>query len=338
MACSGLGESASAPGLSYGLAAAGSDSACGAYFTRSDERLSDGDSAIVGLLPMASLRPFAEKSWGSLSDQDNLWRHSSSESSLMDSLTSFGSDPGHPLIAKVFSEDRILLMLMLLLGPPVVACALLSLNTSALYWIGDVGLTSAAGALLWATVGQVVMHRRLLTRRTSCVLAVVVPTAGLLWAAHTHRTYAVYFSSRLHNKECGTSFHAKNHLQKAWLAADKIHAQCVSTRANVSEGVVADSQVEAVQPVSHCPGYEEGLETWGSEWAYLEALEGSHHCAGWCEFSEKPLWRVFGNPNPQDRCSLAASGVLSGLVYRTAKQVELYCVVLLFGFILISLL
>lgn len=305
-------------------------------------RIIGGDRC--GLLPMAALAP-ARSSWIESSEmgesslyEEQTVEHVSSTGSFIDSISSFSlSDTGQGLLAQVFCEDRVLLILMLLLGPPVVGCTLLSINTSALYWIGDVGFSASGGALLWATVGQVIMHRRLLSRRTACVMAVVIPTAGLLAAAHVHRTSAAYFASRLHNKECGTSFPAKHQLQLAWLAAEKIHDQCVSARADLS-GILTDKQVELVMPVSHCPGYEEGLAEWGSEWAYLEALEGSHHCAGWCEFSPRPLWRVFMVRKPHDRCSLAASGVLDGLVYRTASQVEIYCTSLLFFFILLSLL
>lgn len=299
---------------------------------------------IMGLLPMAAFKPTDDGETPVQDPTDHHWssnqwsstRHSSVTESLLGSIESL-SHQGQPLLAQVINEDRVLLILMLLLGPPVVACALLSLNTSALYWIGDVGFSASAGALLWATVGQVVMHRRILSRRTACVVAVVIPASGLLAAAHMHRTSAAYYSSRLQNKECGTSFHAKHHLQTAWLAAETIHKQCVAARADVSTGALSPQQVETVMPVSNCPGYEAGLDTWGSEWAYLEALEGSHHCAGWCTFSQKPLWKVFGDKLPHDRCSLAASGVLGGNVYRTSIQVEIYCTAVLFLFILLSL-
>lgn len=294
----------------------------------------------IGLLPMAALAPAG--SWSSTwqperKDEAPILHMASisSEASLVDSLAS-PSDPGRPLLDRVLSKDRFLLLLMLMLSPPVVACALLSLNTSALYWIGDAGLSAAVGALLWATVGQVIMQRGLASPRSASVFAVIFPTAGLLAAAHVHRTSATYFASRLHNRDCGTSFHEKHHLQRAWLAAEEIREKCVADRAVVT-GEPTIGQVDQVMPVSHCPGYEEGLAEWGGEWAYLEALEGSHHCAGWCEYSERPLWRVFMDRMPHDRCSLAASGVLSGAVYRTASQVEIYCLSVLFFSIFVFL-
>lgn len=312
----------------------------------------------VGLLPMASLTP-ARKTVGLPEEPQPYpgdatvaepWPQESrkytrnysmvstaSEGGLVDAFAS-SSDPGRPLLEKIFSKDRFLLMLMVVLSPPVVACTMLSFNTSALYWIGDIGFSAAGGAILWASVGQVVIYRGLASLRTATVLAVLLPTGGLMMAAHLYRTAAVNLSSRLHSLDCGRQFFEKHNLQVAWLAAEKILEDCVSARADVS-GMSTYEQVQAVMPVTHCPGYEEGLAKWEGEWAYLEALEETHHCAGWCEFSEKPLWGVFGNKKPHDRCTLAASAVMSDLVYRSAFQVEIYCmaVISLSIFIFLSL-
>lgn len=322
---------------------------------------SGGASRNVGLLPMASLTPASQSSglleepelsqgarseaqtWstGQLPEEPEKYRRNYSqvqyEGTVVDIFAS-SSDPGRPLLEKMFRKDRFLLMLMVVLSPSVVACTMLSFNTSALYWIGDIGFSAAGGAILWASVGQVVMYRGLASLRTATVLAVLLPSGGLLMAAHLYRTAAVNLSSRLYSSDCGMQFLEKHNLQVAWLAAEKILEECVSARADVS-GLSTYSQVQAVMPVTHCPGYEEGLEKWEGEWAYLEDLEETHHCAGWCEFSAKPLWRVFGNKKPHDRCTLAASAVMTDLVYRSAMQVEIYCmaVISLSIFVFLSL-
>merc|ERR1719221_524405 len=64
---------------------------------------------------------------------------------------------------------------------------------------------------------------------------------------------------------------------------------------------------------------------------YLQSLEESHHCAGWCEPAPEPLWLPQQSAGTKDSCSVAAGEILHGQVLRVAGQVEVYCLVVLVG-------
>lgn len=240
-----------------------------------------------------------------------------------------------PLVLDVLSEDKFSLFLLMVLGPPAVNCAWLSMQPSFTYWFGQSSFILTAAALLCVATGQAALLRGSLQRRLVCIASVFVPAACLLLTATFTRGAVGSLAGRLSSLDC-YNFPAKMHVEEAWRAAAELKRQCVAARA-AETPEATEAEVELMIPVKQCPGYEEGLARWESEWTYLEALEGTERCAGWCEPASRPLWRVFLNENPKDRCSLVAADIFGGQVLRVCSQVQLYCVVVLVGGFIFSL-
>lgn len=232
-----------------------------------------------------------------------------------------------PLINSVMSEDKLSLFLLVILGPPAVSCSWLSMQPTFTYWFGQSSVILTAAALLCVATGQAALIRGSLPRRLVLIVSVFVPVACLLLTATFTGGAVGGMAFRLQSLDC-RNYAAKWHVEEAWRAAAQLKEACLANR-TAATSEARQEEVELTMPVQECPGYEEGFAQWGYEWEYLKALEETERCAGWCEYSSKPLWRVFLNENPKDRCALAAADVLGGQVRRICSQVQLYCIIVL---------
>jgi len=230
--------------------------------------------------------------------------------------------------------DKLIFFMLLVLGIPSISCAWMARYPSVVYWIGQSGTLAPAGCMMWVILGNDLFARKVVKPRLAVVLVLVLPIVVLMIVAHTHKVMSTSLLAKLETEDC-ISFPQKLHLDKAWHAAHAVLNKCVEVQANLT-GAPA-SEVEAVTWVQRCPDYADGLETWGKEWDYLESLESSQRCAGWCDL-QVPLWRNFQDYRPRDRCSLAVATIMGGEVHRTARQVVVYCFfVLIFLGILFSM-
>mmetsp|Transcript_58640 Transcript_58640/g.168392 ORF Transcript_58640/g.168392 Transcript_58640/m.168392 type:complete len:203 (-) Transcript_58640:52-660(-) len=188
-------------------------------------------------------------------------------------------------------------------------------------------------ALVSVSLGQLVVTRTAVSRRSAVVMSVVLPVACFLIVAMTYKSAAEDLKNRLWDRDCHST-PSKYRLEEAWQAANTLHRQCLQDRAaRVPEA--SSEELAASLPLYQCDGYAEGLATWKNDWEYLASLEGDHHCAGWCESAPAPLWHVFRSAGSKERCSLAAGDVLGGPVYRTTAQIKIYCIlVAVLGFLL----
>lgn len=219
-------------------------------------------------------------------------------------------------------QDRLTFFMLLVLGMPAISCAWMARNPSVTYWMGQSGLLMPAGVMLWVLLGHDLLSRKVVDRRLGAIVVLVLPIMALLITAHVHKLSALDKYERLKAEDC-KHFPGKVRVEQAWQEANKIFDSCVEFHRNLSHAPLRELRL--VTEVQNCAGYEVGARSWGGEWAYLEELERSQRCAGWCTV-ERPLWHNMVDYKPRDRCSAVAADILRGEVYRTARQVVFYCI------------
>jgi len=233
-----------------------------------------------------------------------------------------------PLVAKRHRDpfhDKLIFVLLLALGPPSILLTWLSFQPAVILWIGRSGRAVAFFALLLAIVGHDLLARGIVQRRFAVIVLLVLPAATLGVAAHVHKVRAIDVRSRLEAQDC-TSFPGKVRLEQAWQEANLLFDSCIARQANLTGAPI--KELHEVTRLRNCLGYETGMVTWGVEWDYLENLETSQRCAGWCELRH-PLWGPFLSYQPHDRCSMAAAQMMTTQVQRTALQASIYCMAIL---------
>lgn len=226
-------------------------------------------------------------------------------------------------------HDKLIFVILLTLGPPAILLTCLSFQPAVILWIGRSGRAVAFFALLFALVGHDLLARGILRRRFAIIVLLVLPAATLGIAAHIHKVRAIDVRSRLEAHDC-TTFPGKVRLEEAWQAANTLFDECIARQANLTGAPVVE--LHEVTRLKNCLGYESKMVDWGVEWDYLEYLETSQRCAGWCELG-RPLWGPFLTSQPHDRCSLAAAQSMTTMVHRAALQAAVYCmaILVLFG-------
>lgn len=218
-------------------------------------------------------------------------------------------------------QEKLMRFMLLLVGLPAVSCVWISTHASVKYWIGRSGFFIPLVVIVWVSFAQHLIMKSSVNRRCATIIVLVIPVASLMLVAHFHKVLSFEASTKLGMQDC-INFPAKVHLQKAWETARDIRTKCVQEQAKLAGVTAEESQL--MTPVQTCTEYEEGRLQWGTEWDYLETLEMEQRCAGWC-FMGEPLWQNFARHISHDRCSIVASEMLGGTVYRTVRQLEIYC-------------
>mmetsp|Transcript_14932 Transcript_14932/g.42925 ORF Transcript_14932/g.42925 Transcript_14932/m.42925 type:complete len:311 (-) Transcript_14932:79-1011(-) len=231
-------------------------------------------------------------------------------------------------------QDKLTFFMLVVLGTPLISCAWMSRHPSVIYWIGQSGTLIPVGVVLWVLIGNDLLTRKVVQRRLAVIAVLVLPITALLVTAHVHKLDAVDIHTRLQSQDC-TSFPGKVLLEQAWQDAFSVYKRCVHVKRNQTGAPL--KELQQVTSVQRCAGYEDGRDKWGKEWDYLEDLERTQRCAGWCTV-EVPLWHNMVDYKPHDRCSWVVAEMMGGQVYRTARQIVFYCFfALLFLGILFSL-
>lgn len=229
-----------------------------------------------------------------------------------------------------YVQDKLIMMLMLLFGPPIVFCAWMSTHPSTVFWVGLNGFWGAFVSLIWVLLGHHTLASGWLNKRTVTVLVFVIPSFVLLYVAKEHKMVALQTYDMLLAQDCN-SFAKKAHLQQAWENALQLHSACVDYQVNVTGAPRED--VETMTQVSRCPGYVKSYRLWAKEWDYLQKLEEREDCSGWCSV-HAPLWTVSPRDSrqswmPRESCTQVAASILKAKVFRTSEQVIAYCLVVI---------
>lgn len=225
--------------------------------------------------------------------------------------------------------DKLVFVLLLMFGMPLINTYLLSLQPSVVFWVGTYGRVIVPVVFVCIVVSYSFMHRGFAKRRPAITVLIVLPSCAMMLSAHVHKLIALNASTQLATEDC-ESFKGKMRLEAAWQTASDLRDACIERKMNITGAPQAE--IDLITKFDECPGYAEGLKQWNGEWTYLQALERTEHCAGWC-IPSKPLWVLADNDEQpvgvRDRCSLAAAYSLDSVVRRTSTQIVVYCLTLL---------
>jgi hypothetical protein len=137
-----------------------------------------------------------------------------------------------------------------------------------------------------------------------CGLALFIPSGGK--------------ASMLHSTDC-TTFGAKLDLDDAYRSAAMIFDTCVQ-RVAISTNSTAELTAPLID-LQDCSEYQTStteIDQYSTQWAYLETLERTEGCSGWCTPGEPALWSR--DHYAMDLCSRAAGTIMQGKVKRAGSR------------------
>jgi len=231
-------------------------------------------------------------------------------------------------------HDKLVFVLLLMFGMPVVSTYWLSFQPNVVYWVGRQGRFVVFICATWLLVGYGLLKRSLANRRAFAILLIAFPACALMINGAFIKLTALNASTQLQSEDC-TSFQGKFRMEAAWQAAHDILESCTAEQAQITGAPI--NEVAALMKLEDCSDYVRSLPQWRNEWLYLQTLERTDHCSGWCRQHE-PLWMPGRKVSPyvtRDRCSLTAAVDLDTQVRRTSMQIIVYCVVFMIVILLL---
>lgn len=218
--------------------------------------------------------------------------------------------------------DKMTFLLLVMLAMPAVECVRLASDMECEYWLGNWGIMVVVISAIWIAAGHQLLILDVLHARIAVMIVFVVPTILYMLAMNYHMMRSLDVYSQVSGLDCATH-PEKFKLDLAWREANQLYLDCVRERANVTNLPV--DEVRKAVTVRSCQGFERGMEQWGREWKYLEALETKGLCGGWCEV-HAPIFRPHLSEGwVVDRCSLAAADTMGNSVFRSARQNVVHC-------------
>lgn len=206
------------------------------------------------------------------------------------------------------------LALFAIFGFAVITGVRLTQDPNARFWVGQQGY-----AMLLIPVLLVVSHTIQSYHRrpmyfpvviSVCVPPLIAVVIGFDYAAPVDQVV-----NRLLSTDC-TTFRQKFVIEQAYKEAAKFYHNCVSEEAKKQSLTVQAVRENIV--ISQCPGYDPEASGYANEWAYLQGLEETENCAGWCFDGEEALWTH--NPTNWDSCASAAGMTMMNKVSRNASR------------------
>jgi len=204
----------------------------------------------------------------------------------------------------------------------------LSQEPNAKYWVGEFGYAVLAipVILVFAHIVQS-YHRRPLFY--AVLLSCAIPPLTSMVIGYNYFLPSTEVADRLLSTDC-TTFRQKYYIEQAYKAASVFFHECLASEAKNKSATVEAVKKDMV--ISMCPGYNPTAHGYPREWAYLQSLEQSEQCSGWCFVGEGALWTH--NPLSWDSCSAASGMTMKHTVARNAQRMVVNG---LFGFFVASL-
>lgn len=197
------------------------------------------------------------------------------------------------------------LAVLVAIAAPTIMCLHLGAQQSVKYWVGSLHY------LAWFAPLFVLMCHMLhlfygRPRYILMCLTLFVPSTMLCMIGNS---LPIPVALQLLSPDC-TTFADKYHIQEAYIAARSIYNECI-------QDVIASSNQTMMQAqMSHtledCPNYKPAESNFFLEWQYLELLEKTQDCRGWCYEEDASLWVV--NTRPRDTCSKEVGMVTQGTI------------------------
>lgn len=192
-------------------------------------------------------------------------------------------------------------------------------DPSVQYWIGYGTLK----CMTWVIVLVIICHIFHLVaarpRFYPMLCSTVIPSLMILLAGIYLMMPTRHVGAMLRSDDC-TSFSKKLQVDNAYRSAAQIFDTCVQRVA-----LSTNSTAEATAPlldVTDCSEFQTApsdvISEYKEPWAYLQKLEETEGCSGWCTPGEPTIWTR--QHYVLDLCSKAAGNVISGKVQRAAMQ------------------
>lgn len=204
--------------------------------------------------------------------------------------------------------------LFTIFGSSIINGVRLAQEPNAKYWVGECGYAVLAFPPL-LIIAHIVQsyHRRPLY--LAIVFSCAIPPLMSVIIGFMYMDPVDAAASRLLSTDC-TTFANKFLIQQAYLSANTFYDDCLAKQAKNTSTTV--EVVKKNMVITQCPGYNPEAAGYPREWSYLQELEQTENCAGWCFDGEGALWTH--NPSYWNSCSAAAGMTLKNMVARNAVR------------------
>jgi len=190
----------------------------------------------------------------------------------------------------------------------------LAREPNAKYWVGEAGYAVLVIPLL-VMLSHLVQSYCRRPLYLAIVASCAVPPLLTLVLGYMYFDPVNAAVARLLSTDC-TTFPEKFQIEQAYKAASTFYDDCLAAEAKNKTLTVEAVRQDTV--ISQCPGYNPVASGFPREWSYLQALEETEHCSGWCFDGEGALWTH--NPTSWDSCSSSAGMTMKNMVSRNAGR------------------
>mmetsp|Transcript_10998 Transcript_10998/g.25125 ORF Transcript_10998/g.25125 Transcript_10998/m.25125 type:complete len:313 (-) Transcript_10998:173-1111(-) len=199
----------------------------------------------------------------------------------------------------------------------------IGMDPNVAYWMNPYYPCAVLIATLFI-VGHTVQAQRTEPDTRAITLSMLIPSLFLLLLSDHVLTQTSDRSGQLFSTDCD-AYAGKRALEQSYQAAAKLYSDCLEQTFRLSPSNRTIYQTMALFKIQDCDEYEKAYLRYPRDWSYLRHLEENENCAGWC-YSGDPLWSYY---RAQDRCSIAASSVLSDKIARLARQAVMSSLIIL---------
>lgn len=231
-------------------------------------------------------------------------------------------------------EVKLTFVVAIILFYPVAMMCLLQAKPTVKYWFGDTWICTVLIVIAWFVMCEFMLMTKLMAKMMVPIYMVVVPSAVLAIVSQVQSWSMDGIGSELEAQEC-LAFVGKARLENSWQRAHDLIQECDERITNITGASIAETKrIQAHVYYHDCPAYSDALKTYRKEWEYLQHLEKTYTCGGWCTQSE-PLWHSALNPRSrqkklQDSCSRAVGRDMVSNMLLKGTQVTTYMAVCFF--------
>mmetsp|Transcript_20404 Transcript_20404/g.37135 ORF Transcript_20404/g.37135 Transcript_20404/m.37135 type:complete len:252 (-) Transcript_20404:21-776(-) len=236
---------------------------------------------------------------------------------------------GHGSDRPLPAEIRLAGLAVLLFSYPCIVLLVFSSNATTRYWHGHWPTYAVLAIAVSIAVNLWAVTRSIVKPITGMSTMLVLPALAILIMCQVSWMQLQNTSALLSASGCSSSA-AKEHLNQAWMAAKELLDSCAEDLAQLTGAPVNEKREITV--LSSCQQYTHLLYMWEREWTYLERLEVTSGCGGFCE-PARPIWGLA--PGVQDKCADAAALEMRGSMSTTSMQLTVYATVVFLSIILI---
>merc|ERR1719436_954865 len=154
------------------------------------------------------------------------------------------------------------------------------------YWFGNTWICTVLIVIAWFLICQFLLMTKLMSRIMVPIYMVSIPTAVMTVICQVQTWHMEGAGSVLESADC-TSFPVKVHLESSWQRAHDLLQECSQRLANITGADPSETaKLQGHLYNYDCPDYSAALETYRKDWEYLQHLETTYLCGGWCSNSE----------------------------------------------------